>query len=206
MNARNVAIVGALLITGCVIPCSCQSNKSSENPSRSQVLNARAPIASYRSQLDQIRPRINETIASASNMLIRADTDPKGAIDAFETNLGRLRGDVQNIRAQVDELQRLGFDQYFLGANRTTAVTSDPAVTSARERYGMVGDYMTSLRNNAQTTLGLLDEISAAVTKNPTSAGIQSVSSQIRRLAPAQIELNSVIDHLTQAIDTMPRA
>lgn len=195
----------AAILTASFSTVGCKSNGDSTEPSRGAVMAARSPIASYRSQLDQIRPRINETIDAATNMLFQADSDPRGAINAFNGNLSRLKGDVATMRQQVDELQRIGFNQYFLGSDQTTAVTSDPAVLEARERYGLVGDYMVNLRNLGTRTLEPLDAISSAVTANPTAAGIRSQESAIRNLGSTRIQLDGALNQLTKAIDTMPR-
>ncbi len=203
-NFLSAPVLSLALVAVGIVGCKSDAPKTAE-PSRSAVMAARAPIASYRSQLDQIRPRMNATLDSASNMLVNANTDPKAAIATFTQNVTALRADTQAMRTQVDELERLGFDQYFLGADRTTAITSDPAVTDARTRYGFVGDYMTGLRNEGMSTMTTLENISTAVNANPTAAGIMSQVSEIRSLSQSKIKLNSLMDQLSKAIDTMPR-
>jgi len=183
----------------------CKSGEASDGSSKSAVMNARAPIASYRSKLDQIKPRVAATVDSAANMLAKADADPKGGIRTFTENVTRLKSDAQAMREQADELERLGHHQYFLGSGRTTAMSSDPAVTEARTKYGFVGDYMVSLRNKGTKLMSELESISTAVNANPTAEGIRSQSAAISRLIPTKIEIESVIDLLTSSIDTMDR-
>lgn len=201
---RLMTLASSLALVAAVLPA-CKGSGPDDEPSKGAVMAARSPIASYRSKLEQIQPRVNATIDSANAMLSKATTDPKGAVSAFTGNVERLKGDVMAMREEVDELQRIGFDQYFLGQDRTTAVTSDPAVTEARTKYGYVGDYMVALRDKGAQTLGDLESISRAVNANPTAAGIRSQADAIGRLAPARIEIDSLIGQLTKAIDAMPR-
>ncbi len=199
-----VILGGALALASITSAC-----KSTDGPNRSQRNAARMDVNSFRSRLGLIQPQIERTSNAATTMLTTGLGNPQGSAANFQRELAQLRTQSNSVVASIDELRRVGYDQYFLGTDRTSTTSDDPAVTSSREQYGLIGDYMVSLRTESRRLMGLFDSISEAVSSNPSEDGILGARPAIAAVPAATVSTQSVINLLIAELDrvqpTRPR-
>lgn len=155
----------ALLL--CLIPACNDQPKSTPPPTKATL--GRMAAESFRSQLGQLPPQIEATTASLTQAANSTGLPRAEAIQSFNRNLTQLKSATSSIVGEVDELRRLGYDEYFLDWSRTQATTADPKVTSARDTYGLVGDYMIQLRRQGRDFLGNLNAAADALAGSPGS-------------------------------------
>lgn len=208
MKQHVLSLSGVLAAT--LFLAACESGEKSSKsgtttaqsaPSTNEVATRRMAIENYRSGLLQAKPQLDRVVEAANQMVATRSVDPAAGAAGFRSALANLRQTTEMMRGQADLLQHLGYNEYFLDASRTRASTAQSEVLAARERFGKVGDYMVSLRNESMLLNEQLDEINRLVGTNPTSASIDSASRTIGDLNRDRVKVDNLIDLLVQSID-----
>jgi hypothetical protein len=196
------------LLAATTLVLGCKNSDKTETPASAEparttnrVATQRMAIETYRSNLLQARPRLDQTIAAANQMVAQRSTNPTGTAAQFRNELALLRGNIATMREQADLLQHLGYNEFFLDADRRQASIAQAEVIEARERFGLVGDYMVSLRREAMLLNDQLTAIDNAIGATPTAASIESASRMIGDLNRDRVKVENLIDLLVKSID-----
>lgn len=207
MKTRYSLMAGLLVASTLVVGCESGDKSDTATPAgeparpTNQVATQRMAVETYRSNLLQARPRLDQTIAAANQMVAQRTTNPTGTAAQFRNELGLLRGNMATMREQADLLQHLGYNEYFLDASRQRSSIAQSEVIEARDRFGLVGDYMVSLRREAMLLNDQLTAIDNAIGATPTAASIESASRMIGDLNRDRVKVESLVDLLVEAID-----